>query len=236
MAAGSPGPGKAAFTTGSTMRHVVVMTSTASIGLVSIFLVDVINLFYISLLGQQELAAAIGFAATIMFFSVSVCIGISIATAALVGRALGAEDHDKARSLATSSMFFLLILSSLLVLIIYPSLRHFLGLLGATGKTLELALSFLQIVTPSIPLLGLGMSLGALLRAKGDPKRAMLVTVGRCCRSGAGSDFDIRAGSRHYWCGHRNLSGAGDPCHCRIMERCSRPRHAGAVQVKRGDA
>jgi putative MATE family efflux protein len=177
MAAGSPGPGKAAFTTGSTMRHVVVMTSTASIGLVSIFLVDVINLFYISLLGQQELAAAIGFAATIMFFSVSVCIGISIATAALVGRALGAEDHDKARSLATSSMFFLLILSSLLVLIIYPSLRHFLGLLGATGKTLELALSFLQIVTPSIPLLGLGMSLGALLRAKGDPKRAMFVTL-----------------------------------------------------------
>ena len=49
----------ATFTTGSTMRHVVVMTSTASIGLVAIFVVDAINLLYISLLGQQELAAAI---------------------------------------------------------------------------------------------------------------------------------------------------------------------------------
>jgi hypothetical protein len=55
---------KAVFTTGSTMRHVVVMTATSSVGLVSIFAVDALNLFYISLLGQQELAAAIGYAAT----------------------------------------------------------------------------------------------------------------------------------------------------------------------------
>ena len=44
------------------MRHVAVMTGTGSIGLVAIFIVDALNLFYISLLGVQELAAAIGFA------------------------------------------------------------------------------------------------------------------------------------------------------------------------------
>ena len=112
MAANNRSASKAAFTTGSTMRHVVVMTATSSIGLVSIFFVDVINLFYISLLGQQELAAAIGYAATIMFFSVSVSIGISIATGALVARALGAEDGDRAASRATSSLFFLLMFNS----------------------------------------------------------------------------------------------------------------------------
>ena len=105
-------PGKkAVFTTGSTMRHVVVMTATSSIGLVAIFFVDAINLFYISLLGQQELAAAIGYAATIMFFSVSICIGISIAAAAMVGRAIGAGDQERAESRGTSSLVFLLILS-----------------------------------------------------------------------------------------------------------------------------
>ena len=168
---------KAAFTTGSTMRHVVVMTATSSVGLVSIFFVDIINLFYISLLGQQELAAAIGYAATIMFFSVSVCIGISIATAALVGRALGAEDHAGARSRATSSLVYLLVGTIVLALALYPALPWLLNLLGAQGETLELALGFMQIVVPSIPLLGLGMCLGALLRAKGDPKRAMYVTL-----------------------------------------------------------
>jgi hypothetical protein len=51
------------------MRHVVVMTATGSIGLVAVFIVDALNLFYISLLGQQELAAAIGYAGTLLFFS-----------------------------------------------------------------------------------------------------------------------------------------------------------------------
>ena len=173
----SPATQKAAFTQGSTMRHVVVMTATASIGLVSIFFVDALNLFYISLLGQQELAAAIGYAGTIMFFSISICIGISIATAALVGRAIGAGQADAARSIASVSLVYLLIISGLFALALYPFLADLLRALGAEGETLILAERFMQIVVPSIPLLGLGMSCGALLRAKGDPKRAMYVTL-----------------------------------------------------------
>jgi hypothetical protein len=42
----------AKFVTGSTMRHVVVMTATGSIGLVAVFIVDALNLFYISLSGS----------------------------------------------------------------------------------------------------------------------------------------------------------------------------------------
>jgi len=44
----------AKFVTGSTMRHVVVMTATGSIGLVAVFIVDALNLFYISLLGNRN--------------------------------------------------------------------------------------------------------------------------------------------------------------------------------------
>ncbi len=81
---------QAKFVTGSTMRHVIVMTATGSIGLVSVFIVDALNLFYISLLGQQELAAAIGYAGTLMFFSISVSIGLSISATAITSRAIGA--------------------------------------------------------------------------------------------------------------------------------------------------
>ena len=48
------------LTQGSIMRHVVVMTATGSIGLMAIFIVDFLNLFYISLLGEQERCAALG--------------------------------------------------------------------------------------------------------------------------------------------------------------------------------
>ena len=33
------------------MRHVVVMSATGAVGLIAIFVVDLANLFYISLLG-----------------------------------------------------------------------------------------------------------------------------------------------------------------------------------------
>ena len=40
------------------MRHVIVMTLTGSVGLMAIFVVGLLNLFYIAQLGEQELAAA----------------------------------------------------------------------------------------------------------------------------------------------------------------------------------
>ena len=171
------GEQKAVFTEGSIMRHVVNMTSTGAIGLVSIFLVDVVNLFYISLLGQQELAAAIGYASTIMFFTVSLSIGFTIAATAITARAIGAGDEAAAKRRAASSLIYMLILSIVVVALIFPVLPALLDMLGAKGETKQISLTFMQIAIPSFPLLGLGMCLSGLLRARGDAKRAMYVTL-----------------------------------------------------------
>lgn len=168
---------KAVFTTGSTMRHVVVMTATASIGLVSIFLVDAITLFYIALLGERELAAAIGYSATLLFFTISVSIGLAIAATARVAKALGGGEIEEARQLAGSSIIYILTISIVLAVALYTTLPILLSWLGAVGETKALALSFMYIVVPSLPLLGFGMCAGGLLRAKGDPRRAMYVTL-----------------------------------------------------------
>ncbi|WP_208978641.1 hypothetical protein [Pseudovibrio denitrificans] len=86
----------AKFTYGSTMRHVLVMTSTGSVGLIAIFLVDFANLFYIAQLGIEELAAAIGYAGTVMFFNSAIGIGLSIAASASVARRIGQGDARSA--------------------------------------------------------------------------------------------------------------------------------------------
>ncbi len=160
------------------MRHVLQMTVTSSIGLIAVFLVDVLNLLYISRLGRAELSAAIGYASTLMFFHVSIAIGLSIAVTALVSKAIGAGDWLGARKIAGASLLLIAILSTLLVVLTYPSLHYVLTLLGANGDTLTLAYRFCVFVLPSIPLLALGMGLSALLRAAGDGKRAMYVTLG----------------------------------------------------------
>ena len=51
-------------------------------------------------------------------------------------------------------------------------------LIGASGKTLVFASQHLEILIPSFPILVLGMSCGAALRAFGDAKLSMYSTLG----------------------------------------------------------
>jgi len=175
----SPGNAQAAaFTTGSTMRHVIVMAGTGSIGLVSIFLVDALNLFYISMLGSQELAAAIGFASTLLFFTISVGIGFTIACGALVSRCLGRGNREEAALMGGASLVFVGATTTLLTVATWPFLHNLVALMGARGETLELSVRFLRIVLPSTPILALGMCTTGILRGVGDARRAMYVTLG----------------------------------------------------------
>lgn len=171
-------PPVARFTTGSTMRHVVVMTMTGSIGLVAIFVVDALNLFYISRLGIAELAAAVGFASTLLFFTVSVAIGLTIACSALVARALGQGSREAAARAGGASMVFVAIATTAMSLACWPFLHQLLALLGAEGETLQLATRFLSIILPSTPIFALGMCTSGILRGVGDARRAMYVTLG----------------------------------------------------------
>ncbi|MBY0464378.1 MAG: multidrug transporter [Burkholderiales bacterium] len=165
------------FVTGSLLRHIVVMAGTGAIGLVAIFAVDLINLLYISMLGEQAIAAAVGFAGVVAFFHLSVFIGMLIGIAATVSRHIGAQRMADARGLATSSLVICAGLAVTMSAATLFWLEPILRLLGAEGRVLELAQRFLTITLPSTVLLGVGMACTALLRSVGDARRAMLVTL-----------------------------------------------------------
>jgi len=154
------------------------MTATGSIGLVAVFAVDALNLFYITLLRQPELTAALGYATTVLFLATSLSIGLSIAATALTARALGSGKMAQARQIAGASLIIVGVCMTLLAVIAWPLLEPTLHLLGARGQTLERAATMMRIILPSWPLLGLGMCLAGLLRATGDARRAMYVTLG----------------------------------------------------------
>lgn len=165
------------FVTGSLLRHIGVMAGTGAIGLVAIFAVDLVNLLYISMLGEQAIAAAVGFAGVVGFFHLSVFIGMLIGIAAVVSRAIGAQRMAEARGLATSSLVISAALALAMSALTWVFLAPILRLLGAEGRVLELAHGFLSITLPSTVLLGLGMACSALLRSVGDARRAMMVTL-----------------------------------------------------------
>lgn len=168
---------RAVFLTGSTLRHVVAMTAASATGLLAMFGVDMIDMYFLTLLGEQELAAAVGYAGTLIYFLVSVSIGLQIALGALVARSEGAQRRDLAGRYCTSSLVFNALASTLISLLGWLYLSELLSVLGATGLTHAYALSYAGILLPNMPILVLGMSMAAGVRAIGDARRAMWVTL-----------------------------------------------------------
>jgi putative MATE family efflux protein len=168
---------QAKFLEGNLLRHITVMSLTASVGLMAIFVVDLVDMIFISMLGKSELAAAVGYAGAILFFTSSFGIGMSIAAGSLVARALGAGDEQLAQQRATNTLLVGVLFSILFAAAVWLNLPYLAGLLGATGETLELSVLYLRIIVPSLPFLLVGMVGGAILRAHGDARRAMMSTI-----------------------------------------------------------
>ena len=168
---------QAKFLTGSLFKHVSVMSLTASVGLMAIFLVDFVDMIFISMLGKAELAAAVGYAGAILFFTTSFGIGMSVAAGALVARALGAGDEQEAKRKATHALIYGFVFGAIFAGLVWLNLGFFVTLLGASGETHALAVLYLQIIVPTLPFLIIGMVGGAILRAHGDAKRAMMATI-----------------------------------------------------------
>jgi putative MATE family efflux protein len=173
-----PSGAQAKFLTGNLLRHITVMSLTSSVGLMAVFAVDFINMIFISMLGKAELAAAIGYAGAILFFTSSFGIGMSIAAGALVARALGAGERETARRRATNSLIYGAVFGAGFAALVWAFVRPLSALLRAQGTTLDLTVHYLQIVVPSLPLLLIGMVAGAILRAHGDAARSMWATIG----------------------------------------------------------
>ncbi len=168
---------QAVFLKGNLLRHITVMSLTASVGLMAVFIVDFVDMIFISMLGKAELAAAVGYAGAILFFTTSFGIGVAIAAGALVARALGAGEVEEARRKATNALIYGVIFGAIFAALVWMNLGTLAGLMGATGDTLTLSVQYLRIIVPSLPFLLVGMVGGAILRAHGDARRAMMATV-----------------------------------------------------------
>jgi len=169
---------QAKFIQGSILKHVVTMSATNAVGISAIFLVDLIDIYFISLLGNSHLTAAIGYASALMFFTTAVSLGLVTANSAKVAKAIGQKDNDKAQRYIAHISLYALFCCSLICAILWFFVPELLRLIGAEGEDLTAAISYLRILLPSFPILALAMQMGATLRAIGDGKRAMYSTLG----------------------------------------------------------
>lgn len=165
------------FVTGSLLHHILVMSGAGGVGLGAIFLSDFANIVFLSWLDDQAILAAVGYASSILFFTTSIGIGLSIAATALVSRALGAGKRLRACSLSVNAHLATFVAATIVAVVIYVAIPWLLSALGATGHTHDLAARYLKILMLSLPALALAMTSAAVLRSAGDARRGMNVTL-----------------------------------------------------------
>ena len=122
-------------------------------------------------------AAAVGYAGSILFFTTSICIGLAIAMGALVARAVGAREVERAKRYVVHASLFALAVTLPLAGLVWLAIPDLLRLVGAEARALELAASYLRIIVPSMPVLALAMASGGVLRAVGAARLAMSATL-----------------------------------------------------------
>lgn len=170
-------PVDAAYVEGPVFRHVVALTALGSLGLMAIFTVDLVNLLYISLLNDEVLTAAMGYAGAVLFIIVSVGIGFSIGVTAHTARRIGAGDRAAARRVASSGLVISFVATSVVTLLLAGVLGPCLTLLGAEGRVFEVTRHFLWITMFGMPLLALSMAMGGVLMAFGAPRMTLWINL-----------------------------------------------------------
>lgn len=166
------------FVTGPLLHHILVMTGTGAVGLMAIFVGDLVNMIFLGLLKDEAVLAAVGYGSSILFLTTSIGIGLSIAATSLVSPALGAGLRQRARRLAVNAHLLTFLVSALLAAVVFVLVTPLLALLGAGGRSLDLAARYLHILVPTTPLLATGMTAMSVLRSAGDARRSMNVTLG----------------------------------------------------------
>jgi len=153
------------------------MSLTASIGLLTMFIVDFADLFYIAQLGDSSLTAAMGFAATILFFATAFHIGLMIATSALASRQIGQGDPGRARRYLTNILVLSVMLIAPLAILFFVFAPDILDLAGADEAANQAATGYIRIFAPFMPFSVAAMVCSGFLRAHGAARRAMNVTL-----------------------------------------------------------
>lgn len=159
------------------MGHVARMTLTGMIGFVFIFAVDAINLYWLSQTGDTTLVAAAGFAMAIQVISLAGGISMMVASSALISRALGAGEAELARRQTASGAVIAAVVQGIVAALLISFRHPVLAFLGAEGEVAAQAAHYLVVSLPALTVLGAGMVINGAIRAQGDARRSVGVTM-----------------------------------------------------------
>ncbi len=145
------------------------MTVPMTIGMIAILMFNLVDTFFISLLGTQALAA-ISYTFPVTFAVNCITMGIGMGLSTNIGRLLGQGYSTQAARFTTHGLLLAVMLVAIASSIGFITIRPLFGFLGATDDLLPLIEQYMHVWYLTIPLLVIPMAGNSAIRATGDTK------------------------------------------------------------------
>ncbi|WP_404340482.1 MATE family efflux transporter [Pseudoalteromonas mariniglutinosa] len=153
------------------------MTMPMIFGMITLMMFNLVDTFFISLLGTEPLAA-VSFTFPVTFTVISLAIGLGIGTSAVIAKALGSNKLSEARFDASMALLVSVVMVSLLSLMGYLFITPIFKLLGAGEQVLPLIHDYMSVWFLGSVFLITPMVGNSVLRASGDTTTPSIVMGG----------------------------------------------------------
>ncbi|MGB5332214.1 MAG: MATE family efflux transporter [Woeseiaceae bacterium] len=128
-----------------------------------------IDAWFLGRVGDRALAAY-SFGFPILMIVTSVAIGLGAGTSSVVARAIGAEDHSRAKRLVTDSLILSFLITASVCVIGILTIEPLFRLLGAPDDMIPMIRSFMIILYSGVSFVVVGMVGMSSMRATGDTR------------------------------------------------------------------
>lgn len=150
------------------------LTIPMIVGMLMLMTFSVVDTFFVSMLGTQQLAA-ISFTFPVTFTVISLNIGLGIGTSAIIGKYIGSGNTQHAKVLATGALMLSVFLVGIFALVGILSLEFIFTLMGADDTLMPFIKAYmipwyLAGIFLAIPMVG-----NSVLRAFGDTKTPSII-------------------------------------------------------------
>ena len=145
------------------------MTVPMIFGLVAILMFNLVDTFFISLLGTEALAA-ISYTFPVTFVINCITMGIGIGLSTNIGRLLGQGSENNAARFSSHGILLAVVLVIVASSIGFITIEPLFLLLGAKQELIPLIEQYMQVWYLTIPLLVVPMTGNSVIRATGDTK------------------------------------------------------------------
>ena len=160
---------RARLTQGPVGRHLVDMALPMLLGITTMMGQSFIDAWFLGKVGDRALAA-FSFGFPILMIVTSVAIGLAAGTSSVVARAIGKEDHSRAKRLVTDSLILSFLITATVCVVGVLTINPLFRLLGAPDDMIQMIRGFMIILYSGVPFVVVGMVGMSGMRATGDTR------------------------------------------------------------------